>query len=76
MLTVKKKTFQILIMIVVMIRTNQRICVVSETVQQVGNGVPVSRIIDAFQNGCSAMERMTVETTGLCSKLLLEISIC
>lgn len=43
---------------------NQRICAVNETVQPVGKDVLVNRTIDAFQNGYSAMERMTAEITG------------
>lgn len=54
----------ILIMIVVMILMNQHICVVKEIAQQVGLVVQVNQIIDAFQNGYSAMEKMIAVTIG------------
>lgn len=53
----------ILIMIVVMILMNQHTCVVSVIVQQVGNGVQVNQIIDAYQNGYSVMAKMIVVIT-------------
>lgn len=56
--------FQILIMIVETIRMNQHICVANEIVLRVGRDVLASQIIDAFRNGCSAMERMIVEIIG------------
>lgn len=54
-----------LTMIVAMTVTNQRICVVKETVQLVGSGVQATPIIVAFLNGCSAMERMIVATVPM-----------
>lgn len=55
-----------------MIRMNRRICVASETVQQVGKDVLVNRTIDAFRNGYSAMERTTVEITGASSFFVVD----
>lgn len=49
-----------LIMIVEMIRMNQLTCAAKEIVQQAGNVVLDNRITDAYQNGCSVMEKMIV----------------
>lgn len=52
------------ITIVGMTRTNQLICAVKGIAQPDGSAVLGSQIIDAFLNGCSAMERMIVVTTA------------
>lgn len=52
-----------------MIRMSQLTCAANATVLLDGNDAQDNRTIDAFQNGCSVMEKMIAETTGMLKQI-------
>lgn len=55
----------------VTIQMSQLTCAVSETAQLDGNDAQAHQTIGAYQNGCSAMEKMIAEITAMnCPKIV------
>lgn len=62
-------------MTAVTIATNRLSCVVREIVRLAGNVVRDKRTIDAFLNGCFAMEKTTVVTIRTRSQRVVQLAI-